>query len=432
MFESVFFLGTRVAGIALVFVQSLWVTRTFGAEVWGGYSYALAIVSPLAFFMLAGSDTLAVKHIARADIGKEEKLVTATILSKVVLLASLPVLGVTFFVFPIIDPFEHIFREQDSTRIAFTSGLLAMLMAWFYFGLGVIRGFKDIVNYGLLQNVLPPTLLLLVAAGIFYLSQVERLDHLDLLQIHVVTFLLVLCCISFIAHRRFSELEDSQLRNKRSFVIKDAVVEGAPIMSVQLMGVVFTYASVVILGFFGATKDVAIYDIALKVSALSSLALLAINAYVGPRISELFSAGKTSELKKLIETCSMYCFWISLLLALVGIVLGPYILGFYGDEFLAGVVSLRLVLVAQFLSAMCGPVSLVLQMTNNQSLFQRIYGAALIVHLILNVLLIPQFGLNGAAVATLISLGVWNFFASLAVYKKLNIRTIHYPFKRLV
>ena len=50
-------------------------------------------------------------------------------------------------------------------------------------------------------------------------------------------------------------------------------------------------------------------------------------------------------------------------------------------------------------------------------------------NIILNLLLIPVYGITGAAIATALSTAVWNIFASLMVYKIYGYWIGYYPGK---
>jgi O-antigen/teichoic acid export membrane protein len=102
-------------------------------------------------------------------------------------------------------------------------------------------------------------------------------------------------------------------------------------------------------------------------------------------------------------------------------------MSFYGADFLLGVLSLRILILAQLVSAVCGSVAILLQMTDNQTVFQNIFLIATFLNIVFNILLIPKYGITGAALATLISTSFWNIGAAIYAKKKLNILTIYWP-----
>jgi len=72
-------------------------------------------------------------------------------------------------------------------------------------------------------------------------------------------------------------------------------------------------------------------------------------------------------------------------------------------------------------------------MTGNQAFFTKLVLVTTTVNIILNWLLIPHYGMEGAAVATLIATVSWNFIGAYRIYSKYGIATFFRPrelFKR--
>lgn len=96
---------------------------------------------------------------------------------------------------------------------------------------------------------------------------------------------------------------------------------------------------------------------------------------------------------------------IVLVVLLVG---GDRLLGAFGSGFLAARPVLGLLILGQVVNAFCGPTGVLLSMTGRQRLASRALWLGAIVNVILNVLLIPRYGVTGAALATVISTTTWN------------------------
>ena len=70
-------------------------------------------------------------------------------------------------------------------------------------------------------------------------------------------------------------------------------------------------------------------------------------------------------------------------------------------------------------------------MTGNQNILAKILLFAAILNIVLNLYLIPKYGIDGAALASVISIVVWNSGMILAVKKKLGFYTFYIPFMKL-
>ena len=105
-----------------------------------------------------------------------------------------------------------------------------------------------------------------------------------------------------------------------------------------------------------------------------------------------------------------------------------WVLGFSGESFVVGVSTLLILLAGRFYSSICGSVGSILQMTGNQHLFQNILLVAAIVNVVLNYLLIPIYGITGAAIASFICVVFWNTIMVLVVKKKFGFYSVYIPF----
>jgi O-antigen/teichoic acid export membrane protein len=116
-----------------------------------------------------------------------------------------------------------------------------------------------------------------------------------------------------------------------------------------------------------------------------------------------------------------WVFWPSLLVGLVALALGEYLLGMFGTGFTAGYP----VMVILFLGIMCkasvGPGEVLLTMAGEQSLCVKLYVVALGANIGLNLLLIPLYGIQGAAAAAALAMLVEAVLLHVAVRLRLHI-----------
>jgi O-antigen/teichoic acid export membrane protein len=137
-----------------------------------------------------------------------------------------------------------------------------------------------------------------------------------------------------------------------------------------------------------------------------------------PTVSKLHSANKTNELKSFAKKATLLSFGTTLTLSLGFIVIHKPFLGLYGPQFLSELTTLYILILSSVCTGFFGPVGLFLNMTGHQNTFFKIISFAAILNAILNVILIPQWGAQGAAAATLISMVTWNILATRVVLKE--------------
>ena len=73
-------------------------------------------------------------------------------------------------------------------------------------------------------------------------------------------------------------------------------------------------------------------------------------------------------------------------------------------------------------------VDIILNMTGHQKFFGKITTVTAVLNLVFNMLLIPKYGMLGAAIATGFSIVLTNIFAIVYIYKKLKVLSVYLPF----
>lgn len=115
--------------------------------------------------------------------------------------------------------------------------------------------------------------------------------------------------------------------------------------------------------------------------------------------------------------------WASFIFILLLLFRRP-ILDFFGPEFSVGEMALMVLAVGQFFNAVCGPVGVVLQMTGKQKLFRNLVFWAFLCNLILSLILVPIYGLKGAAISCAAGMSIWNIVGVYLVWKHRKIKLV--------
>jgi O-antigen/teichoic acid export membrane protein len=95
----------------------------------------------------------------------------------------------------------------------------------------------------------------------------------------------------------------------------------------------------------------------------------------------------------------------------------------FGSSFAAGRTTLILITIGALFNAMAGNVDQILNMTNNQKSVKNIFILGFLLNVILNLFLIPKYGIEGAATSSLITNIVVNIVFVIIIKKKLGFLT---------
>ncbi|MDP3526489.1 MAG: polysaccharide biosynthesis C-terminal domain-containing protein, partial [Hoeflea sp.] len=116
-----------------------------------------------------------------------------------------------------------------------------------------------------------------------------------------------------------------------------------------------------------------------------------------------------------------WTFWPSLLVGGLVILAGPFLLSLFGPAFQEGHMIMVVLFAGILAKAMVGPGEVVLTMTGEHKICAAIYAAALAANLALNVMLIPAWGLMGAAAATACAMMIEAGLLHVIVRRRLGI-----------
>ena len=172
------------------------------------------------------------------------------------------------------------------------------------------------------------------------------------------------------------------------------------------------------------SEPAGIYAVASRFAMLISFGLKSVNAIMAPLISQLHATGRMPELQRLVSRSARMIFVFTVTACAALFLGGEWALGLFGDEFRAGNDVLRLLLLSQAVNALPGSVGHLLTMTGSQRLAAWIAGSGALANVVLNIVLIPLWGIVGAAVATAVSTVGWNVAAVIAVRRRLGVNPI--------
>jgi O-antigen/teichoic acid export membrane protein len=187
------------------------------------------------------------------------------------------------------------------------------------------------------------------------------------------------------------------------------------------------WTDTIILGIFRTEGEIGIYNVAFRVAFLTSFTLSAIFSITTPKIAGLHGLGDTKELKRVFQISTKMVFWTSIPVLLTIFLFPSFILGIFGSAFKDGVYALLILSFGYFLASIFGSAGQLLQMTGKHKLHLYIVLSATIINIILNIALVPVYGINGAALSTLVSLSLASLAMVIFVYKLFGFTTIYFP-----
>lgn len=199
----------------------------------------------------------------------------------------------------------------------------------------------------------------------------------------------------------------------------------------SLFAAVVEWGDALLIAGLSSTADAGIYAASTRFLVVGrTVQLAAVNA-LRPQINRLLDAGTMDEAQ---ETYRLAATW-SVTLAwpwFLGIaVFAEELLGLLTADFVVAAPAVRILCLGWLLGTALGPVSAVLEMAGKSTWSMLDLGLAMVVNLCLNVVLIPRFGLTGAAIAWTSSIAVNNVLPAWQVARTTGMRPLGLTTRRV-
>ena len=186
----------------------------------------------------------------------------------------------------------------------------------------------------------------------------------------------------------------------KAFEVKTWFSISLPIVMMEGFYLLLTNTDVLVLQHFRSPDDVAVYFAASKTLMLIAFVHFAVSAASTHRFTEYHVSADRHRLAAFLADAIRWTFWASLAAAVLILTLGWPLLWLFGPRFVDGYHLMFILIAGMLARAMVGPVERLLIMLGQQHVCALVYASAFALNLTLCLVLIPRFGMEGAAIAT--------------------------------
>ncbi|MEA1832989.1 oligosaccharide flippase family protein [Methylobacterium durans] len=172
-----------------------------------------------------------------------------------------------------------------------------------------------------------------------------------------------------------------------------------PIAATDLAGAAFGFVDVVILAVLMPPEAVGLYFAATRIQQFVLFVHFAASAATAQRFSAVHALGDRAALAGLVGTQARATFAATSVVGLGLVAVGPLLLGLFGPDFAASLTPLAILVAGSVAASLCGPGEDLLTMLGGERLCAAITLGMLAVAAGASFLLIPPFGVAGAALA---------------------------------
>ena len=210
-------------------------------------------------------------------------------------------------------------------------------------------------------------------------------------------------------------------RGPRTYEFATWLKTSLPILMILAFDLVVQNTDVLMISRYMTPSDVGIYFAGVKTIGLIAFVHYAVSSAVANQFAKLNARGDRDGLEDLVREAVRWTFWPSLVAAMIVLALGKPMLWLFGPEFTVAYGPMFVLAIGLLAKASMGPVEFLLNMLGEQLRSAAVLVFTAVLNVLLNYLLIPRFGLMGAAAATATSLTVASLLYRAIAKRRLNI-----------
>ncbi len=406
--QSFFF---RLFGSLFGYVFLILVTKELGAKNWGVIVLCMAILNISNIFARLGVDIYVLKCVSAAKGLLNEIKTVYFSGARIVLLSSSIVSIFLFFSSDLIA--TSIFNKAYFSLYIKYISLLIPLFSLHCVNEQTLRGMKKISVFSFFQSTSKMMITVILFFIFYYILGIDY--NVGVYSYFSALALVFVSSTLFIFYKLRKGIVEKL--TKQSVILNSSI----PMMMSTSVLLIMSWADTLMLGSFCDESQVGIYNVAVKVALLASFTLASINSISAPKISETYNNNDFPAFYKVVSQTTKTIFYTTIPLVAFIFIFPEFILNFFGKEFLSARFSLFILVFSQLINTMSGSVGVILNMTGKEKVFRNILSIALLINITLNILLIPKFEIEGAAIASATSMIFWNLYSVYYVYKKYNI-----------
>lgn len=400
----------------VAFVTTIVLARILGPDGLGTYAATMSWIGILTIPASLGLPTLSVRLVASYNVSGQWKKMRGLIVR-----AQRLVLGFAIILALLSDAIVFALSDRLSNQFEVAmiiASLILPLLAVNAVRSGVLRGLHRVTLAQVPDYLVVPWLFVGLVAGTRLLPGLQPTAPM------AIALRLAATLMSFVIGSRILRVgSPARLRTVHAEYEMRAWLRAAlPLLLVGGMTALATRSDVLLLLALRGAEDAGVYQAAARTADLVVFALVIANVVSQPLLAQHYAKGEIERLQAVATRSARISLAVSLPLAIAFVVLGRAMLAFLmGPDYVRGYGPLVILVGGQIINTAMGPVGQVLTMTGHEAIAAKGMALGVAVNVLLALLLIPRFGLWGAALATALSLVVWNVALAVAVRRRLGI-----------
>jgi O-antigen/teichoic acid export membrane protein len=401
--QSTLIFGARLCGAGLIFVAQALIARLWGPELLGEYLIVIATVNLVAIVMPLGFHTVGTYFAAEYRARGDRRQLLAF------MLRSYGHVAISLALLLLAGPVVLDLLGQGDSVVAHhfvPVVLLAFCSAMVYVSGALLVGLKRPFASYFADSLFRPMIVLVgFIAGLMLFA--EPVEGFSFMLWAVAAGYVVVCMIHFgLVIASLPRVHDAvgARPTEQSRWWRFAL----PWLLISLATDFFFDIDLLLLSHSLSREELAIFGVCTRIFSLVSFGVAAVYAVTLPDMFESEANADRAEFNRKVGEANLVASLISIALFVGMLVAGPFALLLFGPAFTQGAMPLAVLCLALVVRSVMGPASLVLSIHDRPYASLPWVGVGLGSLVVGNWLLVPIWGLMGAALAAIIAITVWS------------------------
>jgi len=398
----------KVLGAISLFLTYILIPRYYGVEAFGIFNLIFAMMLIGTVIARIGLDT----YVLRILSSKNDYNEISLFLKEVFKIISIGAILVSLFIFLFSDLFDkYIFKSIDASN--YLIGLTLIILPYTFFNVlpEIFRGFDELKWYSFFRNLSQNFTILFLLAITIFTSTFYSPIYIVYTAITFITLTMIILMYFFLKNKKINVFSKGKYKEK---ILKHSY----PMFLASSIMFIMGYVDSFMISYYLDEYQVGIYNACISLSMLLTFVPMAIGGFISPKVSQAYSENKPLKVQEIFKHSLIIITVVTVPIFLIMYSYSEFFLNLFGSEFTVATVTLLITNIAFLSEALCGPVGFILNMTDNQHIFMKILIIALLINIVFNAILIPTYGINGAAIALLLSMFFWTISSFIVLKRK--------------
>jgi len=410
-FDVGWVLAGSIAILALHFLQNPIMARYLGPDGLGLYSMVTMVAGIVSLIAGIGINGAVVKYVAeyKDDKGRLHAVVSSGLIT-------MTIFGVisSMVLFILSDTLASMFRMPSLSFLFKIYAFIFPFLLTYEVIMGLFNGLREMKYYSFINTFQGFLTFSFIVASLFLGFGVEGAVVGTMLAVITAMGIATIIMKKFVHFTIFDYKKNTKM----------LTLFGSRLMAANSINLIYSRSDIFLIGYFLTATDVGYYAAALSLSRFFWRVPQSIQMITYPATSEYWSKGKHESLSKMIDISMKYSACILLIVGLGVWFFAKDIVTFlFGEKFIYAVLPLQILLIGTVINgATSRSIGGSLAGAGHPELDLIKVSISATVNVLLNILLIPSFGIIGAAVATTISLSIASALSLFFIIRTLQVK----------